>query len=68
MICAINFANKILAGEKDAIKNYFKFLSAGDSADPITILKNSDCDLTISQTFDSSFDFLKTELEEWKNL
>ncbi len=68
MICAINFANKILSKEENALENYYKFLSAGCSDDPITILKNSDCDLTNAKTFDSSFDFLKDVFKSWQKL
>ncbi len=68
MICAINFANKILSGEKDALEDYFRFLSAGCSDDPIAILKNSSCDLTGSKTFDKSFEFLKDILDRWEKL
>ena len=44
MITAICFANRILSGEENAISDYFKFLSAGCSSDPVTILKNSNCE------------------------
>jgi oligoendopeptidase F len=68
MICAINFANRILSNEKDALKDYFKFLSAGDSDTPINILKNSGCDLESSVPFDNCFEYLKNMLNQWKNI
>lgn len=68
MISAINFANRILKGEKDALKDYFKFLSAGSSATPIQILRKSHCDLEKQETFDTAFDYLKNMLKEWKKL
>ena len=68
MISAICFANRILSGEENAISDYFKFLSAGCSSDPVTILKNSNCDLTSEKTFEWCFGYLKEMLENWKNL
>ena len=67
MISAIFFANKILAGEKNAKEDYFKFLSAGCSDTPVTILKNSGCDLTKIKTFESAFSYLRNMLEKWKS-
>lgn len=68
MICAINFANRILGKEKGAVEDYFKFLSAGSSDIPTEILKSSGCDLTNEKTFKKSFDYLKDILKQWKKL
>lgn len=68
MISAINFANRILSGEKGAKEDYFKFLSAGASDIPTEILKKSGCDLTDEKTFVKSFDYLKNMLKKWKKL
>ena len=68
MICAINFANRIIKKEKGALEDYFKFLSAGDSDTPIKILKKAHCDLEKQETFDCAFDYLKSILQEWKRL
>ncbi|MBO5022347.1 MAG: oligoendopeptidase F [Clostridia bacterium] len=68
MICAINFANRILNKEKGALADYFKFLSAGNSASPIAILRKSHCDLEKQETFDKAFDYLKQILGDWKKL
>ncbi len=68
MICAINFANRILSGEKGALEDYFKFLSAGASDTPIKILKKSHCDLEKKETFDKAFDYLKEIITEWKKI
>ena len=68
MLSAINFANRILEGEKGAVEDYFKFLSAGSSDIPTEILKNSGCDLTNPKTFEKSFDYLKEILKQWKKL
>lgn len=68
IICAINFVNRILSGEENAVKDYYRFLSAGASDTPIQILKNSGCDLESEKPFENTFSYLKTILKEWKNL
>lgn len=68
MICAINFANRILSNEAGAVEDYFKFLSAGSSDIPTKILKRSGCDLTKDETFEKAFDYLKSILKQWKNI
>lgn len=68
MITAICFANRILSKEENALSDYFKFLSAGCSTDPVTILKKSGCDLTKEETFEGCFVYLKEMLENWRNL
>lgn len=68
MISAINFANRILTGEKDAVEDYFNFLSAGASDIPTQILKKSGCDLTDEKTFEKTFNYLKGILDDWKKL
>ncbi len=68
MLSAICFANKMLSKEKCATENYFKFLSAGCSLEPVEILKNSGCDLSDKKTFENCFEYLASMLNEWKKL
>ena len=68
MICAIGFANRILSGEKGALEDYIKFLSAGASDKPTEILKKSNCDITTQTAFESCFDYLRNIIDDWKNL
>lgn len=68
MICAINFASKILKGEKKAVENYYKFLSAGGSRPPLETLKIADCDLADGKVFETSFEYLQEKLNEWKKI
>ena len=68
MICAINFASKILKGEEGAVENYYKFLSAGGSRPPLETLKIADCDLLDGDVFETSFAYLKENLKAWKAL
>ncbi|MBO5394831.1 MAG: oligoendopeptidase F [Clostridia bacterium] len=68
MICAISFANRILREGDGAVKDYFKFLSAGASDTPTAILKSANCDITNEKTFENCFEYLRGLLEDWKTL
>ena len=68
MISAITFANKILSHDKDALKDYIKFLSTGESDNPVKILQNSGVDLMDENTFTSCFNYLERMLDDWKKL
>lgn len=65
---AIAIANRILRGEKDALKNYFSFLSGGCSTDPVSLLKTAGADLTKEETFLSAMGEFKIALEEFESL
>lgn len=65
---AIAIANRILKGEKDALKNYFSFLSGGCSTDPVSLLKMAGADLTKEETFLSAMGEFKIALEEFESL
>ena len=68
MISAITFAQRILSGDENARKDYFKFLSAGDSDAPCSILRKSGCDLENKETFNECFKYLKNMLKNWEKL
>ena len=58
---------KILAEGEPAVKDYLKFLSAGCSSDPISVLKIAGVDMTTPAPVDEAldlFDELITEMEE----
>lgn len=65
-MCACNVANH-LKTDKDFLKKYKTFLSSGSIADPITLLKRTDCDLTKSEIYDEVFDFANQILTDWEN-
>ena len=67
LICAIKIASKLLT-EKGFAKKYLKFLSAGCSADPISLLKIADCDLTKEETFDDAFKTCEEYIKKWETL
>lgn len=52
IISAINIANRILSEGEPAVKDYFKFLSAGCSSDPVSLLKLAGVDLTTRAPYD----------------
>ncbi|MBR1890743.1 MAG: oligoendopeptidase F [Clostridia bacterium] len=67
LISAIRISNKLLE-EKNFAKKYIKFLSSGCSADPISLLKIADCDLTKEETFDESFAVCRDIVNKWKEI
>ncbi len=69
LICALNFASRLSAGEKGEREKYIgKFLSAGCSKKPVEILKDAGCDLLDDKTYSQTFEFLREKLEEWKGI
>ncbi len=68
MIASICFANRILSNKADALEGYFKFLSAGCSEKPISLLKKCGCNFEDGSAFDDCFEYLENMLNEWKKL
>ena len=66
IISAVSIVSKILAGEENAVENYFKFLSSGCKTDPVSILKTAGVDLTTSEPFEMAMQEFKNTLEELK--
>lgn len=66
LICAIKISSRLLK-DKSFAKQYLKFLSSGSSADPISLLKIADCDLTKEKTFDEAFETCKEFIRKWKS-
>ncbi len=63
---AIALSQRILKGGAPAVKDYLGFLSAGRSADPITILKGAGVDMSTAEPITAAlerFDGLITEME-----
>ncbi len=67
LICAIKIASK-LVNDKTFVKKYLEFLSSGSSADPISLLKIADCDLTKEETFDDAFKTCRDYIDKWEKL
>lgn len=69
LICALNFADRLTKGEKNAREKYInKFLCAGCSKKPVEILKEAGCDLEDEKTYLDTFEFLKDKLDEWATI
>ena len=66
LICAIKISHDLLS-KKDFAKKYLKFLSSGCSADPISLLKIADCDLTKPETFDQAFSACEEYIQKWED-
>lgn len=60
--CAIS--EKILHGEKDAVKNYLEFLSMGSSTYPLEELKHAGVDLTTPEPIDIALNKFESVLED----
>lgn len=65
---AIAIANRILKGEKDAVENYFRFLSGGCSTDPVSLLKIAGADLTREETFLAAMNEFEDALAQFEQL
>lgn len=68
IISALAIAERITKEGKTAVEDYFKFLSSGDSAGPIELLKIAGVDLTAKKTFDAAFEAFGAALEEYRKL
>ncbi len=67
IISAINIVCNILEN-KNYIKNYFEFLSAGSKQNPIDTLKLAKVDLSLDETYKKAFNFVNTYLTKLENL
>jgi len=61
---ATSLAEKVLAGEKGAVRKYLNFLSAGGSDYPIDVLKKAGMDLTSSEPFAKTMDVMERAMDE----
>ncbi|MBQ8291167.1 MAG: oligoendopeptidase F [Clostridia bacterium] len=68
IISAISIVKRILTEGETAVKDYFGFLSAGGSNDPVSILKTAGVDLTTDAPFEAAMKEFKDTLEEFKAL
>lgn len=68
IISAISLVKRILTEGESAVKDYFAFLSAGGSEDPVSILQKAGVDLTTKAPFEAAMQEFKDTLEEFKSL
>ena len=68
IISALAITDRILGEGKNAVNDYFKFLSSGNSNDPVSLLKIAGVDLTTDMPYKSAFKTFENALTEFKNL
>jgi oligoendopeptidase F len=61
---SISLAEKVMSGDKQALKNYMDFLSAGGSDYPIQLLKNAGVDMTSNEPFDKAIAAMNKAMDE----
>ncbi|MCD8371711.1 MAG: oligoendopeptidase F [Clostridia bacterium] len=65
---AINIAKRILTEGQPAVDDYFKFLSAGSSTDPVSILKLAGVDLSDEKPYKVAMTEFEETLNEFEKL
>ncbi|MBQ8197105.1 MAG: oligoendopeptidase F [Clostridia bacterium] len=68
IISALAIADRILTEGEVAVKDYFNFLSSGNSDSPVELLKIAGVDLTEEKPFISAFKVFGDALEQFKQL
>ncbi len=68
IISAMAIVKRILKEGESAVKDYFEFLSAGGSDDPVSILKKAGVDLTTEAPFKAAMEEFADTLNEFKSL
>lgn len=68
IISAIAIAERILSKEKNAVDDYFKFLSSGSTDKPVELLKIAGVDLTDVNTYNRAFDSFEKALNDFEKL
>lgn len=68
IISALAITERILSEGEKAVKDYFKFLSSGNSDGPVELLKIAGVDLTTEKPFVSAFKVFEDALEQFIKL
>lgn len=68
IISAISIAERIYAEGDKAVEDYFKFLSAGGSTNPVDILKLAGVDLTEKDAYNAAMKSFEETLDVFENL
>ncbi|MBI5008243.1 MAG: hypothetical protein HZB98_01015 [Bacteroidia bacterium] len=61
---SISLAEKVKSGDKEALKKYITFLSAGGSDYPVGLLKTAGADMTTSEPFEMTITFMNRVMDE----
>lgn len=65
---SVALAKKVMSGDKEPLKKYIKFISAGGSDYPINILKNAGVDMTTSEPFELTMKEMNWAMDEIEKL
>ena len=68
LAAACDIVRRIKNKEEGAIEGYIKFLSSGDSLDPIEELKLAGVDITDKKTIENAIDMFNSLIDEFKSL
>ena len=68
IISALSIANRITTQRKEAVEDYFKFLSSGNSDSPTELLKIAGVDLEDKTTYERAFNEFENALNEFISL
>jgi oligoendopeptidase F len=65
---AVTISRKILAGDKDALNRYLKFLQSGDSDYPVNLLKNAGVDMTSPEPINETIKLFASLVDQMEKL
>ncbi len=65
---AIALSERVISGEKDAVKGYLAFLGAGSHKEPLEILKDAGVDLAGKGAYEVTVNKFRKLLEEYRSL
>ena len=65
---SVSLAEKVMSGDKKALKNYLNFLSAGCSDYPIELLKRAGVDMTTEEPFKKAIGAMNKVMDEIENI
>jgi len=65
---SVALAKKVMAGDKEILKKYINFISAGGSDYPINILKDAGVDMTTSEPFELTMTEMNWAMDEIEKL
>ena len=61
---SISLAEKVMTGDKEALKNYMEFLSAGGSDYPVELLKKAGIDMNTTEPFEKTTAAMNKVMDE----
>jgi oligoendopeptidase F len=65
---AVTVSRKILAGDKEALDRYLRFLESGDSDYPVNLLKNAGVDMTSPEPINETIKLFASVVDQMENL